>query len=69
MTPRYISSRPDQWTMPRPHRDASSRMHTFGPIEPMDGRVPFGTGLSSFGSSLLRSLAGSRFNPSRKEKV
>ena len=31
----YRSSRPDTWTMPRAHRDASLRLMTNGPILPM----------------------------------
>lgn len=31
----FHSSRPDQWTMPRPHRDASLRFHKHGRIQPM----------------------------------
>ena len=33
---RYRSSRPDDWVMPRPHRDAHQRYLTYGPIQPMD---------------------------------
>lgn len=32
----YRSSRPDGWTQPRPHRDASLRYMTHGPIQPME---------------------------------
>lgn len=32
----YRSSRPDGWTMPRPHRDPSLRRHIHGPILPME---------------------------------
>ena len=32
----YRSSRPDGWIMPRPHRDASQRYMTHGPILPME---------------------------------
>ncbi len=32
----YRSSRPDQWTMPRPYRDASMRRMINGPIQPME---------------------------------
>jgi hypothetical protein len=32
----YRGSRPDSWTMPRPHTDASLRYHKHGPIQPMD---------------------------------
>ncbi|AKH43874.1 hypothetical protein FHS61_002719 [Altererythrobacter atlanticus] len=32
----FRSSRPDSWTMPRPHRDASLRLMTHGPIRPME---------------------------------
>ncbi len=32
----FRSSRPDVWTMPRPHRDASQRYHAHGPILPME---------------------------------
>ena len=31
----YTSSRPDHWTQPRPHRDASLRYMAHGPIQPM----------------------------------
>lgn len=31
----YRSSRPDNWTLPRPHRDASLRFLKHGPIQPM----------------------------------
>lgn len=31
----FRSSRPDSWTLPRPHSDASLRYHKHGPIEPM----------------------------------
>jgi hypothetical protein len=31
----YRSSRPDGWTMPRPHRDPSLRYMMHGPIQPM----------------------------------
>lgn len=31
----FRSSRPDAWTQPRPHRDASLRRMTHGPIQPM----------------------------------
>lgn len=30
------SSAPDTWTLPRPHRDASTRMHKHGPVLPME---------------------------------
>jgi hypothetical protein len=32
----YKSSRPDGWTMPRPHRDPSVRYMMHGPIQPME---------------------------------
>jgi len=32
----FRSSRPDGWTMPRPHRDASLRYRMHGPIQPME---------------------------------
>lgn len=32
----YRSSRPDPWLQPRPHRDASQRYMTHGPILPME---------------------------------
>ena len=32
----YKSSKPDPWTMPRPHQDASLRYRTHGPIQPME---------------------------------
>lgn len=31
----HRSSRPDHWTQPRPHRDASLRYQMHGPIQPM----------------------------------
>lgn len=36
MTRRFLSSRPDTWTEPRAHRDASQRLHIHGPLQPMD---------------------------------
>lgn len=30
------SSRPNEWVRPRPHRDASQRLHTSGPLQSMD---------------------------------
>ena len=35
-TAAYRTSRPDPWTLPRAHRDASLRYHMHGPIQPMD---------------------------------
>ncbi len=32
----YRSSRPDGWTVPRPHRDPSLRLQIHGPIRPME---------------------------------
>jgi hypothetical protein len=32
----FRSSRPDGWIQPRPHRDASLRFMTHGPIQPME---------------------------------
>jgi hypothetical protein len=32
----FRSSRPDGWTMPRPHRDPSLRYRMHGPIQPME---------------------------------
>ena len=32
----YRSSRPDPWTMPRPHTDPSQRFMKHGPLRPMD---------------------------------
>jgi len=32
----FRSSRPDGWTMPRPHRDPSIRYMMHGPIQPME---------------------------------
>jgi hypothetical protein len=32
----YRSSRPDRWVVPPPHRDASLRYMTHGPIRPME---------------------------------
>ena len=34
----FRSSRPDGWTVPRPHRDASLRFRAHGPIQPMTQR-------------------------------
>ncbi|WP_170324285.1 hypothetical protein [Altericroceibacterium indicum] len=34
----FRSSRPDGWTVPRPHRDASQRFMTHGAIRPMEER-------------------------------
>ena len=31
----FRSSQPDGWTMPRPHRDPSTRYMIHGPIQPM----------------------------------
>ena len=31
----FRSSNPDRWTMPRPHRDPSTRFMMHGPIQPM----------------------------------
>lgn len=33
----YHSSRPHESILPRAHRDAHQRLHTYGPIQPMDG--------------------------------
>lgn len=33
---RYHGSRPNEWLAPRPHRDASQRYQTYGPVQPMD---------------------------------
>lgn len=30
------SSRPDAWTHPRPHTDENQRLHTYGPVQPME---------------------------------
>jgi hypothetical protein len=35
-SPTFRSSRPDGWTVPRPHRDASLRYMMHGPILPME---------------------------------
>lgn len=32
----YRSSRPDSWTVPRPHCDVALRRMKYGPIQPMD---------------------------------
>lgn len=32
----YSSSRPDRWTVPRPHTDPSQRYMKYGPVRPMD---------------------------------
>lgn len=31
----FRSSRPDQWTQPRPFIDATLRLRAYGPIQPM----------------------------------
>lgn len=31
----FYGSRPNEWFAPRPHRDASQRYHTYGPIQPL----------------------------------
>ncbi|WP_435416895.1 hypothetical protein WAB17_08325 [Parerythrobacter aurantius] len=31
----YRSSRPDNWTCPRPYSDASLRYMAYGPVQPM----------------------------------
>lgn len=33
--PRYVSARPDHWTVPRPHTDASLRFQKHGPVQSM----------------------------------
>ncbi len=35
MTPTFRTSAPDAWVRPRAHRDASQRLHHFGPIVPL----------------------------------
>lgn len=32
----FRSSRSDSWIEPKPHRDASTRLARFGPIQPME---------------------------------
>lgn len=32
----FRSSKPDGWTMPRPHSDASQRFMKYGKIQPME---------------------------------
>lgn len=32
----YRCSRPDSWTLPRPHSDVATRRMKYGPIQPMD---------------------------------
>jgi hypothetical protein len=32
----FRSSPPDTWILPRPHRDPSLRLMTYGPLVPMD---------------------------------
>ncbi len=34
--PRFHSSRPDGWTVPRPPQDASRRRFIHGPVQPME---------------------------------
>ena len=38
---RYTRSLPDVWTSPRPHSDASQRLHHYGPLEPMAYPTPY----------------------------
>lgn len=35
-TASITKSKPDQWTLPRPHTDASLRFWKHGPIQPME---------------------------------
>lgn len=37
----FRSSRPDQWTLPRPYQDANLRYRTHGPVQPMEQRSFF----------------------------
>ena len=37
----FRSSRPDRWTQPRPYRDATLRLMTHGPIQPMEEEPGF----------------------------
>ncbi|MGH6730014.1 MAG: hypothetical protein ACREBK_07655 [Sphingomicrobium sp.] len=41
----FRTSKPDAWTSPRSHRDASQRRMTYGPLVPMDDRPGFFTRL------------------------
>ena len=36
MSYNFRSSRPDAWTLPRPHSDANLRMMKYGRIQPME---------------------------------
>jgi len=36
----FRTSRPDTWILPRPHRDPSMRLMTYGPLVPMEGDQP-----------------------------
>lgn len=58
MTPHIKhKDRPDHWVQPRPHRDASLRYMTHGPVQPMDyGRPGFAVRLAGFALSRLRRL-------------
>jgi hypothetical protein len=31
----FRSSKPDEWTLPRPVRDPSARLRAYGPVRPM----------------------------------
>ena len=37
----FRSSRPDPWTLPRPHSDPSLRHYKHGPIQPMQAPPTF----------------------------
>ena len=41
MSTSFRSSRPDAWTNPRPHVDASMRRMTYGRVQPMEDEPGF----------------------------
>lgn len=42
MSRSFRSSRPDSWTSPRPHTDASHRLHAYGPVHSYEPAAPWG---------------------------
>ena len=36
--PRFHSSRPDHWNVPRPKQDANQRLSVHGPVLPMEDK-------------------------------
>jgi hypothetical protein len=47
MSRTYRSSLPDAWVIPRPHTDASQRLHTYGKIQPMQSNRFHAAGINS----------------------